>query len=101
MNQESLIRNTLRKMRVYNPIPSHFGPYYDSPIKNIIEDAFNRDSKHSYFIQTVDVIAQILYRREYPKSSLKKYNLDKYFDKLEPILLKEAAKNDEFGVVRK
>lgn len=101
MNQESLIRNTIRKMRIYNPVPSHFGPYYDSPVKNIIEDAFNRDSKHSYFIQTVDVIAQILYRKEYPKASLKKYNVDRLFQMLEPILLLEASKNDKLGIVRK
>lgn len=101
MNQESLIRSTIRKMRIYNPVPSHYGSYYANPIKNVIEDAFNRDSKHSYFIQTVDVIAQILYRKEYPKTSLKKYNVDKYFYKLEPILLTEASRNDEYGIVRK
>lgn len=101
MNQESLVRNTMRKMRIHNPIPSHYGPFYDNPIKNIIEDAFIRDSKHSYFIQTVDVIAQILYRREYPKASLKKYNVDKYFELLKPILLTEAAKKDNWGIVRK
>lgn len=101
MNQESLIRNTIRKMRIYNPVPSHYRSYYDNPIKNLIEDEFNRDSKHSYFIQTVDVISQILYRKKYPKSSLKKYNIDKYFQILEPILLKEASRSDEFGIVRK
>jgi hypothetical protein len=101
MNQESLIRNTIRRMRVYNPTPSHYGQPYDNPIKNIIEDPFNRESKHSYFIQTVDVIAQILYRKEYPKPSLKKYNVDKLFKLLEPILLSDASRNDEFGIVRK
>ncbi len=101
MNQESLVRNTIRKMRIYNHVPSHYRPYYDNPIKNILEDVFNRDSKHSYFIQTADVISQILYRKEYPKLSLKKYNVDKYFQILEPILLKEASRNDEFGIVRK
>lgn len=101
MNQESLIRNTIRKMRIYNPVPSHFGSFYQNPIKNVIEDAFNRDSKHSYFIQTVDVISHILYRKEYPKSSLKKYNLDRYFKLLEPILLTDAARHEEFGIVRK
>ncbi len=101
MNQEKMIRNTLRKMRIYNPTPSHFTTYYNNPIKNILEDPFNRDSKHSYFIQTVDVIAQLLYRFDFPKGSLKKYNLDKLFPLIEPIILKDAAKNDIFGVVRK
>jgi hypothetical protein len=90
-----------RKMRVYNPTPSYFGSYYDAPIDNIIEDPFSRDSKHSYFIQSVDVMAHLLYRKEYPKGSLKKYGLQHYFKMLEPLLLKEASRNDEFGIVRK
>ena len=77
---ETLIRNLLRKMRIYNPVSSHYGGYYNTPIDSIIEDAFMRDSKHSYFIQAVDAIAQALYRKKYPKSSLKKYNVDKYFE---------------------
>jgi hypothetical protein len=38
---------------------------------------------------------------EYPKGSLKKFGLEHQFKKLEPILLKQASKNDEFGIVRK
>ena len=101
MNEEKLIRNTMRKMRIYNPTPSYYTNYYNNPIKHLLEDPFNRDSKHSFFIQTVDVIAQILYRREFPKGSLKKYNIDKSFEKLEPILLKEASRGDRYGIVRK
>jgi len=49
----------------------------------------------------VDVIAHVLYRKEYPKGSLKKFGLEHFFDILEPVLLKEAAKGDDFGIVRK
>ena len=92
----------LRKMRIYNPTPSHFSDSsYNAPKDNIIEDTFSRASHHSYFIQTVDVIAHCLYRKEYPKGSLKKYGLEYQFKKLESILLKKASKNDEFGIVRK
>jgi hypothetical protein len=91
----------LRKMRVYNPIPSQFEGYYNAPTDNILEDLFQRSSHHSYFIQSVDVIAHLLYRQEYPKGSLKKFGLEKLFSKLEPILLKEAARNDPLGIVRK
>jgi len=90
-----------RKMRVYNPTPSHFSGSYNAPTDSIIEDIFMRSSHHSYFIQTVDVISHLLYRKEYPKGSLRKYNLDGQFDKLEPILLKEASRSDALGIVRK
>ena len=88
-------------MRVYNPIPSHFTEYYNAPTDNIIEDSFMRNSKNSYFIQTVDAIAHCLYRREKPRSSLKKYGVDTFFNYIEPILLKEASKNDDYGIVRR
>lgn len=68
---------------------------------SIIEDIFMRSSHHSYFIQTVDVISHLLYRKEFPKGSLRKYNLESQFDKLEPILLKEASRSDALGIVRK
>ncbi len=95
-----LIRNLLRKMRIYNPIKSDYGGYYQAPIEKIVEDVFSRDSEHSYFIQTVDVITQILYRREYPKGSLKKHGIHLIFDKLQDICLKEASRKDELGIVR-
>jgi hypothetical protein len=90
-----------RKMRVYNHTPSHFSGTYNAPIDSILEDTFSRSSHHSYFIQSVDLVAHTLYRMEYPKGSLKKYGLEYQFKKLEPILLKQASKNDEYGIVRK
>ncbi len=98
---EPLIRSLLRKMRVYNPVPSFYTKYRDIPTNNIIEDVFMRNSNHSYFIQSVDTIVHLLYRREYPKGSLKKYNVEKLFLNLEPILLKEASSQDTLGIVRK
>ena len=96
------LQNLQRKMRVYNPIPSHYnnGPY-NAPINHILEDPFSRNSDQSYFIQSVDVIAHLLYRKEYPKGSFKKYGLEYQFNKLEPVLLKKASKEDEFGIVGK
>lgn len=96
-----LIRNLMRKMRVYNPVPSRYGGTYQAPTNNILEDPFTRDSKHSYFIQAVDCIAQALYRKEFPKGSLKKFGIDKIFDYLEPMLLKQASRKDDKGIVRK
>lgn len=96
-----VLMQLLRKMRVYNPTPSHFGGTYQAPTDSIIEDIFMRSSQHSYFIQTVDVVCHLLYRKEFPKGSLRKYSLEHQFQKLEPILLKEACRNDPFGIVRK
>ena len=97
---EKTMRLLLRKMRIYNPIQSHFGGSYNAKITKIIEDVTFRKSNTSYFIQTVDVIAFLLYRMDYPKGSTKKYNLDKMFPLLEPIFLKEASPSDKYGVVR-
>lgn len=91
----------LRKMRIYNPTPSHFSGSYNAPADNIIEDVIARSSHHSYFIQSVDVVAQLLYRKEYPKGSLKKFGLEKKFLKLDPVLLKKASSSDPHGIVRK
>lgn len=90
-----------REMRIYNPTPSHFSEYYNAPIDSILEDVFSRPSQHSYFIQTADVIAHLLYRKEYPKGSLKKFGIEHLFSNLEPILLKAATKTDPLGIVRK
>jgi hypothetical protein len=99
--EDTEVRGLQRKMRVYNPLPSRYGGYYDAPTNNIIEDIFGRDSRHSYFIQAVDAVAHCLYRREYPKGSLKKFNIDQLFERLEPLLLKEASESDPMGIVRK
>jgi hypothetical protein len=95
------LQNLQRRLRIYNPTPSHFTEgSYNAPINNILEDPFSRNSSQSYFIQTVDVIAHLLYRKEFPKGSLKKFGLQYQFEKLEPILLKKASKSDDLGIVR-
>jgi hypothetical protein len=96
-----LTRRLVRQMRKYNPTPSYYGGSYNPVTDSILEDPFPKDSKHSYFIQAVDAIAHCLYRKEYPKGSLKKFGVQYFFDKLLPILLLEASKKDPFGVVRK
>lgn len=100
--EDKEVRSTFRRMRVFNPIPAHSGAaYFQQPVERVLEDPFTRNSKHSYFIQAADAIAYALYRKEYPKGSLKKYGMEKCFDSLEAILLKEASSSDALGVVRK
>jgi hypothetical protein len=98
---EAALRKLIRKMRVYNPIESKFGGTHNPVINNIIEDIFHRSSTHSYFIQAVDVIAYCLYRKEYPKGSLKKFGFQYLFDTLDGLLLKVAASSDPQGIVRR
>jgi hypothetical protein len=101
-SNENQLRNQLRKSRIYNPVPSQYGPVpYNAPVQNIIEDITHRKSTLSYFIQTCDAIAHCLYRKEYPKGSLKKHSVERIFDALDPILLKAASRSDPMGIVRK
>jgi len=99
-SNEPLLRNLIRKMRIYNPVTSNFGSYYNPVINNIIEDIFHRSSTHSYFIQAVDAIVHSLYRKEFPKGSLKKFGLQYLFNDLDYMLVKEASSKDPQGIVR-
>lgn len=100
-SNEQPLRNLIRKMKVYNPVQSHYSANtYNAKITKVIEDIIHRNSAHSYFIQTVDVITYLLKQKEYPKSSTKKYNLDLLFDLLDEIFLKTASINDVQGIVR-
>lgn len=90
----------LRKMRVFNPIPSHFGGSYNAPAMNILEDPVFRNSKHSVFVQLVDFCAYALLRHEKPLKRAAEYGIDKAFELLEPVMLKKASRSDKYGVVR-
>ena len=97
----------LRRMNVFNPIPSAFGVWADTgdrfrniPITRIIEDPFFKDSRQSYFLQLVDFAAYSLLRRERPLASKNKYGLNTAFPILQPILVIEANRRDPEGVIR-
>ena len=98
------VRALLRKMRVHNPVPSHFDPkgYYNLPVRTIIEDPVFRRSQHSYFVQMVDMITHSLYRKLYVKGSYRRYSLHFFYDYLDPIILKSVTKKDplNMGIVR-
>jgi len=70
-SNEKLLRSQLRKSRAYNPVQSLSGEEDNTCTQNIIEDITHRKSSLSHFIQTVDVIAHVLYRKEFPKGFLK------------------------------
>lgn len=97
----------LRRMRVYNPIPSSTGFWADTgnatrniPIERIIEDPFFKDSQQSFFIQMADFVAYALLRQERPIPTKSAYGLDTIFCTLDPILVKAANRSDRQGIIR-
>lgn len=97
----------VRRMYVFNPIPSQFGTWPDTgefwkniPLDRIVEDPFFKESSQSYFIQLVDFAAYALLRRERPIPSKTKYGLDQSFSILSPILVREARPRDPDGIIR-
>ena len=97
----------VRRMYVYNPIPSQYGVWSDTgqfwkniPIDRIVEDPFFKDSAQSYFLQLVDFAAYALLRRERPVASKARYGLDRAFNLLSPILVREATRKDPEGIIR-
>lgn len=69
----SPMRKTARAIRAYNPIQSQFGGYVNKPIKSLVEDILDKDSKESYFIQICDFVSyfvHLYYKTHYKKESL-------------------------------
>jgi hypothetical protein len=105
-NELSYIR-LVRRMGVFNPIPSNQGIWQDTganwrnyPIDRIVEDPFFKSSDQSYFIQLCDFAAYALLRRENPLASKSRYGLHESFDHLKPILVREARPRDPDGIIR-
>ncbi len=107
--REREITKALRKMSVYNPIPSAHGGWEDGagtkniPVQRVIEDPFFKKSHMSYLIQLADAVAYALLKRETtPTPHVRRYDIDKMFEKtLSGVCLRRAAKTDPLGIVRK
>ena len=92
----------LRQMRRYNPVPNQptFGLGYRNLIlATIIEDPVFRDSDHSYFVQAADLAAFLLYQRLAPSIYVRRKGGRTYFNRLDPVLCKEASSTDPEGIV--
>ncbi len=105
--KEVVFTRLVRRMGVYNPIPSSRGVWADTgertrnlPLDRIIEDPLFKRSEQSYFIQLVDFCAYALLRRERPVESKTRYGLDKAFSLLAPVLVTEASQRDPEGIIR-
>lgn len=91
----------VRRMSVYNPIPSSYGNQSrNMPIKKIIEDPYGKDSKSSLPVQAADICAYFLHQRFKPNSYIKRKSADRYFDRLLPILNTKASRFDPLGIVK-
>ncbi len=96
----------VRRMRVYNPIPSRFGAWPEGamarniPIDHIIEDPFFKKSQKSYFIQLADFAAYALLRREGLTPYTTKYAIHDAFNVLSEILALQASATDPEGIIR-
>jgi Protein of unknown function (DUF3800) len=91
----------VRRMAVYNPIPSSYG--YESrniPIKKIIEDPHFKDSRSSLPVQMADVCAYFLHQRYAPNGYIKRKSAHNYFDRLKPVLNLKASTTNAMGIVQ-
>lgn len=50
-----------RAIRAYNPIHSQFGGMINKPIKYLLEDVLEKDSKESYYIQICDFVSYFVH----------------------------------------
>ncbi len=105
--KEAVYTRLVRKMGVFNPIPSQRGEWLDTgltykniPIDRIVEDPVFKNSAQSYFIQLVDFVAYALLRRERPIPSKTRYGIHTAFPELTPILVLEARPRDPEGIIR-
>lgn len=103
--QEVVFTRRIRKMRVYNYIPSNRGAWTDTgantkniPIGNVIEDPFFKDSEDSYFIQVVDFCAYALLRMERPTPTRTALGYDTMYEELRSIVVTAANPADHRGL---
>jgi len=96
------LRDLRRRMGRFNPVPNLGGPgYRPIPVTTIVEDAVHRDSKHSLFIQLVDVNAYLLMQKYAPYKYVKKQGGKNYLDRLTPVLCTVASRTNPLRIVER
>jgi len=93
----------VRKMSVFNYIPHdprHGTGSRNVPIVREIEDPYGKDSEETLPIQMADVVAYFLYQRSVPNVYIRRQRAQGYFDRLRPVLNRNARRFDSLGIVR-
>lgn len=106
--REQDITRALRKMRVFNPVPSQFGTWPSGTstrnitTKRVLEDPVFKHSYRSYFIQLADCLSFALLKREVtPTPRILRYGIHQMFDQtIAAICYKQASPRDPLGIVR-
>ena len=106
--KERQITGILRRMAVFNPIPSRFETWPDGSItrnitvERIVEDVVFRPSHRSYFLQCADHAAFALLKREShpPAAFIQRWGYHRLFPILAPVRFLAASPRDPDGIVR-
>ncbi|HEX8475043.1 MAG TPA: DUF3800 domain-containing protein [Pyrinomonadaceae bacterium] len=96
------LRKLMRQMRAFNYIKSKkagTSEYYNVLVTRVLDDPIPRNSNHAYFVQLADMVAFALARRDFPRPKLTRHGFEKYFEILDPVLLKSANRNHPQGIV--
>lgn len=99
---EIALRDLTRQMRRHSSVPSYFGgTNTEAVLKELIEDPIHKDSKYSLPIQFCDANAYFAAQLFHPSKSTIRHKAKNHFYALEPILLKEASRDNALGIVRR
>lgn len=106
--RENEITAAVRRMRVYNYIPSQFGQWQPGvsarniTTDRIIEDPVFKNSQRSYFLQLADCVAFALLKQESsPTDFTERYAIRSMFrQSLAGVCFKPASPRDPQGIVR-
>lgn len=94
-SDEVRITRLLRRIRRFNPI-ANAG---NNPIRYIVEDPNFRNSEYSYFVQCCDLATYLLKQKTQATKRARRYGVDNFFDRLDPILYKHANNKNVQGIV--
>ena len=105
--KEAEIRKTVRRMNVFNPIPSAYGAwdggaaYRNIVLDRFIEDVWFKESKSSFFLQLVDFAAWALLKSEVPPTPfIARFGYQTMHALVHPICFRPASRRDPLGIVR-
>jgi hypothetical protein len=93
----------VRRVAVFNYIP-HDTRFFGSRSRNIpivraIEDPHGKDSAETLPIQMCDVSAYFLLQRHRPNAYIRRQRAQHYFDRLQPVLNRNASRFNPLGIV--